>query len=293
MPAAKALASIQTLPNRRDPDGTVPRRGRERNVFAARNSTPDGLRWPGLSLKPSTVPAGRWLSRGKSSSAFALASPRKTCSRIRGHTLPNANGVDASSPSIAIRTRTVICWPRRCGLGRRDSHGDGPLHKVHWKWDLGGLRMPLYRWPNLIDERIVLVLEGEKAVNRVRSLGIAATCPPSGTSTWLKEFAEMLWRSGAVYVIVSPDNDKSGRRHAERVVRMCHGYRPRLRGPMNPVAPCAPNYSSLMTFRMGATSSTGSTAATTVDELIEKIDDALDLNGDQAAENGTCSNTGP
>ena len=84
----------------------------------------------------------------------------------------------------------------------------------------------LYRLPHLIDRRLVLVLEGEKAVGALTMLGFVATCPPSGSTTWNEAYTEGLWRAGAHVVVVLPDNDRPGREHAQRVVQACHGFRP-------------------------------------------------------------------
>ena len=83
----------------------------------------------------------------------------------------------------------------------------------------------LFRLPYLIDARLVLVVEGEKSVLRLASLGFVATCPPSGASMWLEIYTEVLWRAGAHEVVVIPDNDRPGRDHARRVVKACHGFR--------------------------------------------------------------------
>ena len=87
----------------------------------------------------------------------------------------------------------------------------------------------LYRLPHLIDTRLVLVLEGEKAVGALTALGFVATCPPSGATTWNEAYTEDLWRAGANVVVVLPDNDRQGREHAQRVVQACHGFRPTFR----------------------------------------------------------------
>ncbi len=84
----------------------------------------------------------------------------------------------------------------------------------------------LYRIPHLIDAYLVLVVEGEKAVDRLTELGFVATCPPNGASTWLETYSEALWRAGGDVVVVIPDNDRRGRDHARRVVQACHRFRP-------------------------------------------------------------------
>lgn len=86
--------------------------------------------------------------------------------------------------------------------------------------------VPPYRLPHLIDARVVVIVEGEKAVDRLVAEGIVATCPPSGAMKWPDSYTDALWRAGAERVVVIPDNDSSGRRHGDRVVQACHGYQP-------------------------------------------------------------------
>ena len=95
------------------------------------------------------------------------------------------------------------------------------------KWGHGGLRLPLYRLPQLVDCRQVLLVEGEKAVEHLRQRAFAATCAPT-PNKWRDELPRMLWQAGAVEVCVFPDNNKSGRTGAMRVVKALHGYRPPL-----------------------------------------------------------------
>ena len=95
------------------------------------------------------------------------------------------------------------------------------------RWGLGGLELPLYRWPDLIDWRQVLLVEGEKSVERLRQLGFAATCSPIATE-WRDEYPRMLWQAGAVEVCVLPVNDRIGKAVAMREVTALHRYRPPL-----------------------------------------------------------------
>lgn len=85
-------------------------------------------------------------------------------------------------------------------------------------WDLGDMagQLPLYRLPELAKKRIV-ILEGEKAVDRLRALGFTATCPPAGASSWPDRFSAALQRLGVTDVVILPDADGPGDRHAERV----------------------------------------------------------------------------
>ncbi len=95
-----------------------------------------------------------------------------------------------------------------------------PDGKDGWKWKLGNVRRVPYRLPELIEgiraNRTVLIAEGERKVDRLRKLGFVSTCNSGGAGKWLDEWRELF--AGADVVIL-PDNDESGRRHAEQVAR--------------------------------------------------------------------------
>jgi 5S rRNA maturation endonuclease (ribonuclease M5) len=97
---------------------------------------------------------------------------------------------------------------------RRDT-----TQKSGWRWKLDDVRRVLYRLPELIEamERgdTVYVVEGEKDVERLRSLGVAATCNPGGAGKWRHEYAPVF---AAARVIVIADRDAPGIEHARTVV---------------------------------------------------------------------------
>jgi putative DNA primase/helicase len=86
-----------------------------------------------------------------------------------------------------------------------------------WIWKLNGVRRVLYRLPKLLEadsRQTVFVVEGEKDVDRLRSLGLVATCNVGGAGKWKEDYNEPL--SGR-RVVIFPDNDDAGRKHAEQV----------------------------------------------------------------------------
>lgn len=100
-----------------------------------------------------------------------------------------------------------------------------PTHPDRWV----GRKAPgvtVYRLPDLVDARTAVIVEGEKAVDCLVAQHITATCPPSGASAWTTTYTDAIWRAGVERVVVIPDNDSMGRRHAARVVHACHGYQP-------------------------------------------------------------------
>jgi len=92
-----------------------------------------------------------------------------------------------------------------------------------WTWKLGDTSRVPYRLVELLagveTGRWVVVVEGEKDVDRLRSLGFVATCNSGGAGKWRPEFAGYF--AGAKVCIV-PDNDDAGRAHAEQVAQNLH-----------------------------------------------------------------------
>lgn len=86
-------------------------------------------------------------------------------------------------------------------------------------------RLP-YRLPDLLDSSEIWVVEGEKDADRLAGLGLAATTNPGGAGKWRDAFAR--WFAGKGVVIV-PDNDKAGRKHAHDVARSLAGKAARVR----------------------------------------------------------------
>lgn len=77
-----------------------------------------------------------------------------------------------------------------------------------WKWNLHGVRPVLYRLPEVLAATQVILVEGEKDVETLRSHGYVATTGAGGAKNWKHEYAAML-AGKRVYVI--PDQDESGR----------------------------------------------------------------------------------
>ncbi len=104
--------------------------------------------------------------------------------------------------------------PKRFSQRKPDGNG--------WSFDLSGVPRVLYRLPELLaaPARRVLVVEGEKDVDRLGALGFVATCNPGGAGKWRPEFSEAL---RGRHVIILPDNDAPGRTHADLVARSLNG----------------------------------------------------------------------
>jgi hypothetical protein len=99
---------------------------------------------------------------------------------------------------------------------RRPKPGGG------WDWTIQGVRLVPYRLPELLAEptRPVVVVEGEKDADNLARIGVLATCNAGGAGKWSADHAEFL--RGRRVVIV-PDNDDAGRKHAQQVAQSLHG----------------------------------------------------------------------
>jgi putative DNA primase/helicase len=121
---------------------------------------------------------------------------------------------DYTSESGELLHQVVRFEPK--GFRQRRPDGAGG-----WIWNVQGVQLVPYHLPEIIaavaaDDPIV-ICEGEKDADRVRSLGLAATCNPMGAGKWRDEYAEYF--RGATDVRVVADRDEPGRKHATAIAR--------------------------------------------------------------------------
>jgi hypothetical protein len=86
-----------------------------------------------------------------------------------------------------------------------------------FRWTLGGRTPCLYREAELRGAARVVFAEGEKAVERLRRFGLTGTCGGLGAAVVREEWADRLYVAGCRDLVILPDNDRPGRRFAERV----------------------------------------------------------------------------
>ena len=99
-----------------------------------------------------------------------------------------------------------------------------PGQNGQWINNLGGVSPTLYKLSELIEAvksgEIIFVCEGEKDVENLVKLGLAATTNSGGAGKWRPAYSEYL--TGA-NVVVLPDSDDVGRKHAEQIAQSLHG----------------------------------------------------------------------
>lgn len=124
-----------------------------------------------------------------------------------------------------ILSQVVRYLPKKFSQRRPD-----PSAEDGWSWDLNGVRRVPYRLPALLEavaqDQVIFIPEGEKKVDTLIRLGVSATCNAGGSKRWDASFGEYL--SGA-HVVILPDNDRPGRDHRDRVVRMLTGVAASIR----------------------------------------------------------------
>jgi hypothetical protein len=89
-----------------------------------------------------------------------------------------------------------------------------------WLWSLNGVPRVLYRLPDVLAAKSVLVCEGEKDCDTARAMDLVATCNPGGAGKWREEYSEYL-RGKQVAIIA--DADEPGRKPAAQIAASLSG----------------------------------------------------------------------
>ena len=103
--------------------------------------------------------------------------------------------------------------PKTFRLRRPDGKGD-------WEYNLKGVSLIPYNLPDVLQAQKVFIAEGEKDCTNLMKAGLTASCNPKGAGKWRKEFNHFFKDKE---VIILPDNDGPGRKHAGSVARHLHG----------------------------------------------------------------------
>ena len=99
----------------------------------------------------------------------------------------------------------------------------GPMATADGYWKLDGVDRVLYRLPELLRAApfaTVFICEGEKDCNALHERGLIATTNPGGAGKWLPSMSEHLRNRN---VVILPDNDDAGEKHADDVARALQG----------------------------------------------------------------------
>lgn len=110
---------------------------------------------------------------------------------------------------------------RKPGKNFRQRQPDG---NGGWIWNVEGIERVPYHLPEVINavknNIVVYIVEGEKDVDNLQKIGLIATCNPGGALKWRESYSKYL--EGAKVVIV-PDEDEAGIKHAKQVKKFLRG----------------------------------------------------------------------
>ncbi len=96
-----------------------------------------------------------------------------------------------------------------------------PNGKGGWEWNLKGVRLVPYRLPDLLKSSMVCIVEGEKDADTLWKHGFPATCNPMGAGKWHAEWSKLF---EGKEVVILPDLDEPGRKHAIDVGKKLYGH---------------------------------------------------------------------
>ena len=115
-----------------------------------------------------------------------------------------------------LQYQSIRYEPKGFSQRRPDGHG-GHV------WQTKGLTPLLYRLSEIQGRETVIIVEGEKDVNRLWDLGLPSSCNHGGAGRWKKNHHTVQLReAGVKCVVVIPDADDAGRSHATAVARSCY-----------------------------------------------------------------------
>jgi hypothetical protein len=134
---------------------------------------------------------------------------------------PEASSGNGSTPLEIAYPYENLLAELLCQVVRKPGHKflqRRPDGNGGWIWDTKGVDDTLYRWPQLeesaADDTQVFIPEGEKDVDNLRALGLTAVCNRGGAGKWKAELNEPLRDRR---VVILPDKDEAGRKHADAV----------------------------------------------------------------------------
>lgn len=96
-----------------------------------------------------------------------------------------------------------------------------PNGKGDWINSLEGVRRVPYRLPSIINSNgrtPIYIVEGEQDADRLADAGLISTCNAGGAGNWSEGLETYLFDR---HVVVIPDNDVAGHKHAQDVARRC------------------------------------------------------------------------
>jgi putative DNA primase/helicase len=152
-------------------------------------------------------------ARAAAKSAFKRTPREPIHKRNGGEAMPAKRKIVGTYDYTDEAGRLLFQCVRYAPKDFRQRQPDG---KGGWTWNLKGVRLVLYRLPEVVKASEAWIVEGEKDCDTLAALGLCATCNPLGAEKWRDEYNEALRGKS---VVIVPDNDAPGRRHVEKVTQ--------------------------------------------------------------------------
>jgi hypothetical protein len=177
--------------------------------------------------------------------------------RMNGNGAAHSNGDETAYPfknatfkNTSARFRIVKVWTYTdeagaelfevCHLENGEIGADGKPDKTYrqrrkdalgkYILDMDGVRKVPYRLPQLIEaiaqSKTIFITEGEKCADAVIALGGVATCNAMGAGKWPDDLTPFFKNAD---VVVLPDNDDPGAKHAALLLEKLQGTARRVR----------------------------------------------------------------
>lgn len=132
--------------------------------------------------------------------------------------IPKIRGKQVSTYSYTDETGNLISQvlryePKTFSQRRPNGNGD-------WIRNTTGIRIVPYNLPAVMQAETIFIVEGEKDVETLKKIGIVGTTNPRGAGKWRPEFNEYFKDKE---VVILPDNDDPGRKHAVDVAHNLYG----------------------------------------------------------------------
>ncbi len=162
-----------------------------------------------------------------------LFPPQEPTVRQNGHARRIVATYDYCDEAGTLLYQVVRFDPKGFQQRRPDGRGG-------WVWSLGGVRRVLYCLPELLaadPDEPVLLGEGEKDQERLRKAGCVATTHAGGVGNTDKALPLYTEALRDRHVVILPDNDEAGRKHAETVAQALNGVAASVRVLMLPGLP--------------------------------------------------------
>jgi hypothetical protein len=173
----------------------------------------------------------RGLSIGEAMRELSGASRNGSAASSAAKTLPRKKNGTMAKPALKQTESTEVC-----AYDYQDATGEVVFQVVRCEpkdfkqcrivdgkrvWSMEGVERLPYRLPELLaNPASVWIVEGERDVDTLRTIGQTATCNPGGAGKWLPAFSQYL-RGKCVYI--AADNDEPGQKHGREVLKSLEG----------------------------------------------------------------------